>query len=163
MKIPKWPNRLLSVDPGFNTGWAYWEGTDTPKTGHIVAIEKVTNVALRLRDLAEQFSAVLGKYHPQRIIIEDQWFSEYNMTSLASAKTGAMKKLTWLTGAYLVVCFDVGVTPELVLPVKWKGQMDDLAVKKRVELVTGIKYKNPHIADAVGIGLNSVDRFITVI
>ena len=150
----------LSVDPGFNTGLAMWHGTATPITSLITATKSSVNPIIRINYLAEEFGKILNKFLPNRVIIEDQWFNEFSLNSLTSAKSGALKKLTWLTGAYIAVCGRFDITPEIISPISWKGNLNDEVVKMRVQLITGVFYKSSHIADAVGIGLNAVNNFI---
>lgn len=154
-------NDALTVDPGYDTGWAYWIGLSTPTVGAFSA-PKVPNTIVKIGTLIKQFSDVLVAKSPERVFIEDQWFSEYSMNSLTSVKSGAYKKLTWVVGGYIAVCYQLGIVPELISPIRWKGNMDDSAVRARVKLVTGDDYKNSHICDAVGMGLYVVDRFIKV-
>lgn len=156
----KYLRKTLSVDPGFNTGWAFWNGTSSPITGCMTS--KMNNPISVIGDLSQQFCQLVGSTKPVKIILEDQWFSEHSITSLVSSKTGAQKKLDWLTGAYISNSYRLNIPVEMVLPMMWKGNLNDEAVKKRVERILGIYYRNSHIADAVGIGLNAANGFIKI-
>jgi len=156
-----WLDDALTVDPGFDTGWAYWIGLPTPVTGFFSA-PKVSDTAVKIGALADNFRKILAAKNPRRVFIEDQWFSEFSLNSMTSVKSGAFKKLTWVVGGYIVVCSEFNIVPELIAPIRWKGNMNDAAVRARVKLITGDEFSNSHICDAVGIGLYIVDKFIKV-
>jgi len=161
MKYKKFPNDILSVDPGFNTGWAFWKGDSYPITGVITPDKKSSSIE-KIGYIGNCFEYLLIKWKPSLVIIEDQWFNQYSLKSLTSVSSGAFKKLTWMAGALIYLCISKNISVETILPIKWKGNMNDSMVKKRVELIIHTCYSNSHIADAVGIGLHYAGKFINL-
>lgn len=151
-------NRVLTVDPGWNTGWAYWtRGSFHPSTG--ILISKYTDPTDKLNDLSDQFGQLLTIQNPRFVMMEGTSFWVESLKSQVSFSRGDAIYLTYLIGQYMRECYLQKKKFDLILAIDWKGQMDDKKVKKRVLRRNAVDYKQfhgqywPHVTDAVGIGL----------
>jgi hypothetical protein len=161
-KIPKvdFPNNLLTVDPGDTTGLAFWEGTENPWTYSFHFPSKIRDKIEQLNWMTMQFEEIIKHKSPERIIIEEVQFWAGSLTSITAAKRRDLFKLSYLIGGYINCCHHQWIDKiQLVLSQDWKGQMNDAAVASRVYLLNGRRYPNPHVCDAVGMGLNEVGLF----
>ncbi len=168
------PCRILSIDPGRNTGWCVFDGGIYMGSG--VARSGATQRARVARDVSQQIEETCYTFDlfqggkTQLVIEMAQMFN--TATSYASVKRGDLLNLIYLTG---VICGRVqsqlASDPELVTPMQWKGQLPKdvviLRLQTHIELErTGqflhwTAWKNSrtsplirdHEADAIGLGL----------
>lgn len=160
----KYPENTFTIDPGDNTGWAYWNGTDKPISGSFTFPNGI-------KDRTEQISALAYTFHKlilvtltsgkkiEEIVIEEVALWEGSLNSMTSAKRGTLFKLAYTVGAYIDRAGMNNIPVKLVKPQSWKGQLDDEAVLLRVQLITGIECSNFHQSSAIGIGLNEAGIF----
>lgn len=155
---------LLAVDPGDNTGWAYFDGSISPMVGQITLSrsKNVVGQPAQLEWMWEKFSALLSEVNPRGVILEAVEFWSGSVKSRAAASRQNLSKLAYLVGGYGSICTAMGIEWGLLPSRNWKGQMDDAAVKARVIRANGLTYATPHITDAVGIGLHFAGVFTKV-
>ena len=160
--MPK-PTYILTIDPGQNIGWAlwdweYWDTLVPPiRTGVQVKTTK-TNWFSGLKVTHKRFQRMIERQvylkNLSTVYIEEPYYAEGG-TALASAKSGALVKLSIAVG-WLVGYFSThGVQVELVSVQAWKGQLSKELVAKRIQRKLGkraAKIKS-HAIDATGIGL----------
>lgn len=155
----------LTIDPGDNTGWAYWDNSLNPVVGSFSYDKTLKGKPLQIQNLAAMFETMLTNefYRKglkiEQVVIEEVSIWEKSLTSMASAKRGDLFKLAMVIGAYIDRCGAFYLPVKLVKPNDWKGQLPDYAVARRVQQITGNEYANPHIYSAVGIGLNEIGIF----
>ncbi len=158
----KYLQRSITVDPGFSgttkdgTGWAYWNGSKFPTTGLIKEIKKkkkILSIEERIENLFFHFASILTLYQPKKLIIESMAVWAISPTSMSSATSGKLMNLQALVGGYCAMAFSQGVNFKMILPAKWKGQLNKEAVIKRIYRINKTTYPN-HISDAVGIGFS---------
>lgn len=152
--------KVLTIDPGFNTGYAYWEKTLKPVVGSYKVPNryKKETIECKMVLLFREFEIVLRTFDPIKCIIEsvENWDS---LKSNTASKRGDLAKLAYLVGGYSEICRKNGVLFELISARKWKGNLPNKVVEKRVTYVNGETYPNDHIACAVGIGLHKMGAF----
>lgn len=149
-----YPASTLTVDTGWNTGWAFWRGTNRPVTGiiRITGEARVARDCERLGIMYAEFSALVKLMRPKKIYLEA--VEKYQtMAGQAAADSGDLFKLAYLIGGYIRVGQLGGAGVTLLTAPEWKGNMSKEITGRRVELATGLKYPN-HICDAVGMGLH---------
>jgi Holliday junction resolvasome RuvABC endonuclease subunit len=149
-------DRVLTVDCGDHTGWAYWEKDNIQEPNaygciNLLASAKSWDKARQLRYMFDKFTNVVDDYKPASIVLEtlEAWGNDEE--SLAAVRSGSLFKLAYLIGGYIHIagkCAEV----ELILAREWKGQMDKEATKFRVQRVAGQRYSNSHVYDAIGMG-----------
>lgn len=149
-------NNVITVDPGKTTAWAYWSGDLQPKVGSLREGKYDKNKPLeeQMEKMWSKFAMIIRKNNPSVCYMEGVEVWTTSMRSQIASKTSALFKLTFLLGGYCRICQQEGIKFGIVYPSRWKGQMNDDAVKARVKRANGNEYKNPHITDAVGIGLS---------
>lgn len=157
--------RVICIDPGLDknggTGCAFW-----PFLKHKTAISaatvprKVILIQSKTKDwlertgsIANQFQAFIKDMRADHVVIEGQELWGGSAKSHASASTGALFKLTILTGRLIQIASDAGAITEILQPSKWKGQLSKEAVDERIKRELNKSYPN-HISDAVGMGLH---------
>lgn len=149
-------NKILTVDPGDHTGFAYWKGDLYPITGQINLPSKLRDSILeeQLNYMANQFVYEVKKNQPSIIYIEGVEFWEGSFKSLTSAKRQNLSKLAYLVGCYFRVVTEMKI-PCRVFPARiWKGQMPNKVLEAKIYRINGQKYASEHILNAVGIGFS---------
>lgn len=153
--------RVLTVDPGWNTGWAFFQGDLDPIHNEIKLDRSIPNFDKegRLGNMFYQFGWMVEELQPKTVYIEDTDFRPGSLVSEVSHRRGDIHTLSNLIGCYFAACINKSIEC-LLLPARiWKGNMDDQAVRARVYSITGRYYPSPHITDAVGIGLSRMGIF----
>lgn len=160
-------NNVITVDPGWNTGIAYWIGDLKPITFLIKEPprrKKIKIEPVRLRYMFSKFEAAL-KSTPQDKIdtcyIEGVEMWSGNVRSLTSAQRGNLFALAYIVGGYISICYRFGITTKLVYPrgnkakgqVMWKGQLNEKKIIARIKRINGMIYPE-HVREAVGIGFS---------
>lgn len=143
---------IMAVDPGVNTGWAYWEHGEPDivptNTGVIRAAIVEGDDDRQYRSLFQKFSDILMITDPTVVIIESTGFWKNSPRSRRSAAAGSLVKLTMICGG---LC---ALSPAFrtVAPMTWKGNLPDDVLEKRILKLTGSSYRE-HEREAVGLGL----------
>lgn len=147
----------MTVDPGMNTGWAYWHGDSNPATG-VFRFKKKNHSATTEQQLVYmwwEWSQLLNSLQPSIVYIEDCTTFASLVSSTASLR-GDLSKLSKLIGGYACQCMLYNIKFELWHP-RWKGTMKEDVVHRRVQRALGRKYRN-HEVIAVAMGLKLVDE-----
>lgn len=160
------PGVTLTVDTGMNTGWALWRYSPSINSrvffdtwGTIKAKGKDTEE--RLGSLFYQFKNILCSYLPHYVYLEGQEMWSGNVTSVASAGSGSLFKLSYITGMYFGEVCEAGARPIIVNPTQWKGQLTKNATDLRIQRAfinfpkvrEQLEKESEHARDAIGIGL----------
>lgn len=148
--------KILTIDPGMNTGWAMWQYGDEPISTGVFRQAKFKNKVLPLRaqlnSLWEQFGMLMLQLRPDEVIIESAGFWPGASKSHAALFSGDLTKMLLLIGGYCHKASSVRIPWELVEPSKWKGQLTETALHARIERRIGKTFRQ-HEQEAVGIGL----------
>jgi len=147
---------FLSIDPGVNTGWAYWKrGVKVPAKTGIFRIDKDDKTPIeKLKTLAHNYRKLVDFFCPGAIIIEDCEYRGNSRKGQASAASGALALLSKIVGGYAMM----PERPTILIPaIQWKGNLPGTVVDQRVHRETGIHYRE-HEREAVGIGLHVWER-----
>lgn len=146
---------VMTVDVGNTTALAYWNGNLNPETEHYVLSTVFGDHCTRGNIIAwmgKMFEQYITWYKPERVLIEG--VKVYNSVKGDACKnSGDIIHLSYLVGSYATIAMFNKCKVEIITAPQWKGTMSKEATKTRVELITGLTYKNEHIYDAVGIGL----------
>lgn len=147
-------NDILTIDPGFHTGYAYWTGNNDPITGcfNLSRGKKVVTIEDQLNDMWLKFSALIKTLEPVGCIIESVEHWGGSLKSRTASSKGDLSKLSYLIGGYSYICSKKGISFKLVPAKTWKGQLPNSALVGRVKMINGKEYPNDHILCAVGIG-----------
>lgn len=152
--------KVLTIDPGWNTGWAFWKGNLNPLYGSFKLDPTIDSKEAKLGCMIYQFGKLIDDLEPSLIFIEETDFRPGCLKSDVSHRMGHIHTLSNLIGCYFTLCVKFKSADCRLLPVvSWKGNMNDDAVRARVYSVTGSYYPNPHITDAVGMGLSRMGVF----
>jgi hypothetical protein len=157
---------VITCDPGWNTGLAYWMGDYTPITYIIKEPPRRKKIKIepaRLKFMFQKFNAILCSHAPlvDSVYIEGVEMWSGNVRSLTAAQRGDLFSLAYLVGGYISICQSKGVSVKLVYPrgnkakgrVMWKGQLNTEKLIKRIYRINQQKYPE-HIREAVGIGFS---------
>lgn len=155
----------MTVDTGWNTGWAYWiRGNLHPRTGIFIA-PKDDDPIEKIWYLSREFNKVIFELEPRLVYLEGTQFWEGSIKSEMAWKTEDLIYLSYLIGAYISVCKSSRVDVSIITAIQWKGQMTDEQVKLRVARRNAMDYsvlygsRWPHVTDAVGMGLSIMGIF----
>lgn len=161
-------SNVVSVDPGWNTGLAYWTGDIYPMTSIIEEPPRRKKLKLeppRFYYMFSKFEAYMKAKNPDEMLIEgvEMWMG--STVSMAAAARGNLFSLAYLVGGYMAICYRLKIKVRLVYargkkakgnqPAKetWKGQLNAGAIDKRIYRLNKTKYPE-HIREAVGIGFH---------
>lgn len=164
--------KFMTVDPGWNTGIACWSSLHPAPMSN--ALERLPSaldrkevpIETKLSWMSMQFLSQLKAYQPNECYMEGTTFWGSNVASFTSFARGNAIGLTYLVGTYFQCCITLGIKPIIIPPQKWKGQMPDDTVEKRIDMRLGKnwvrdkledvhgKTRKVHVAMAVGIGLD---------
>jgi Holliday junction resolvasome RuvABC endonuclease subunit len=148
---------MISIDPGMHTGWAYWEDGELADYGQYSI--KHDDLGKDLHALFQDISMLFARLKPDRILVEFPNMWAGSAVSAAASASGDLLKLAAMVGGIMALGHEIGSTVSIVLPAKWKGQLDKDAVKVRVKRSLGIDEKSSHMNDAIGIGLWALGKF----
>lgn len=144
--------KIMTVDPGYNTGYAVWQDGKLVHNG-VYRARKLDNAEFdrRQKHLWDEFEYLLSLYFPHKVYIENISVYSNSAKSMASATKGDLTKLAVIAGGYAALSFRKNIDVEFVEPRKWKGQLSDQNIKEWTFKATG-KHFREHERDAVGIG-----------
>ena len=157
-------NRVVSVDPGWNTGLAYWVGDNFPITDIIKEPPKRKKIRIeitRIKFMLDRFEAYVKSKNPKLLILEGVEMWSGSTRSMTSAARGDLFALAYLVGGYIAICYKLGIKSELVYArggkerKTWKGQLGPEQVAKRIYRINKVEYPE-HIREAVGIGFSKM-------
>jgi len=153
--------KMLTVDPGLNTGWASWYKDELLDSGIIkkpsLAIEEYAGH--RLTYYWSQFDTLLYKICPKICIIESVTIYAGSAKSMASATKGNLTFLSILIGGYVRDCARRGLDFKLIEAREWKGTMSKAITEKRIKKVNpNLTITNNHVLDAIGIGYSHLGK-----
>ena len=154
-------DRLLSLDPGNNTGYALFiNSCCTEFYGTIRCPKKIKELENieQIFYMSKKLNGILRQYKPLTCYIEGVTVWADSLKSITSAVRGNLIKLAYLIGSYSHTCELNGVAVRIVTPQEWKGQMSKEVVAKRVYRAVHLTFPNDHITDAVGIGLYALGQ-----
>lgn len=155
-------NKVITVDTGWNTGWAYWEKS-IPITGSIILPSGMRGTRClteeKLCYMWDHFDRLLYRLKPRSVVLESTEYWGDSLKSVTSHKSGDVHTLTLLVGGYAKSLKDMTI-PFTLLPARaWKGNMTDDQVARRVQYIMKKTYESFHVYDAVGIGLSRMKIF----
>lgn len=149
---------FLSVDPGWNTGLAYWQGDNKLPWVDIIT-EPGKNKKLKLEEdriewMFQKFEAKIKALPPvyDKCFIEGSELWTSSPVSMAAAARGDTFGLAYIIGGYMFTCMKYRLGVEIINPKKWKAQLNRLKLTYRLNTLLGVEYKE-HIREAVGLGL----------
>lgn len=152
----------LFIDPGINgTGLAFFRSlppTDAKTVegvGWTVITSKEKHWDTAAYDIAAhvEFAVQEQEAWPEHVVIEFPGLWSASALSMASASSGDLFKLAFLTGVLATLMREIARAPVILIsPQAWKGQLPKSIVQERVEKLLGEEVPN-HAADAVGMGL----------
>jgi len=154
----------ISVDPGWNTGLAYWVGDNEPLTHLIKEPPKLKKNRIevdRMQFMFERFRAYLKVRFVKRVLIEGVEMWQGSTKSMTAAARGDLFALSYLVGGYSAIAMRMGFEVSLVYArggkghETWKGQLTPEALALRIDRLNGQTYPE-HIREAVGIGFHKL-------
>lgn len=153
-------HRVLTIDPGWTSGWAFFRGDLNPYFGDFRLDHTIKEKELRLDDMVRKYAELIDRLRPKLVYIEETDFRPGSLKSDVSHRMGHIHTLSYLIGGlFTLTVFYKRMECRLLPAISWKGNMNDNAVRARVYSITGRNYPNPHITDAVGMGLSRMGVF----
>lgn len=141
-------SRILGIDPGYGRlGYAVIDvvrGKPKAVTYGVITTEKGIGMPERLLEIAADVRGVIGKYKPERLVIEELFFAKSTTTAL---KVAEVRGVIFLLGAEAGLEV-VEVKPNAVkLALTGYGKADKRQMQDMVKVVFDLK-KAPKIDDA---------------
>ena len=158
--------RTLTIDPGWTTAIAEWQGSLMPMM-HVIGLPRAmrgkdADWGGQLKHMSTQFMNILERISElghtlDTVIIEGVEMWEGNLISMTAARRGDTFRLASLAGAYAGVAGLVGFDVVMLTPRQWKGQLTKAATEARVKrrwADYGIEHEemSDHEWDAIGLG-----------
>lgn len=140
--------RILGIDPGYGRlGYAIIDvvrGRPKAVTYGVITTPKGVSMPERLLEIAADVRGVIGKYKPERLVIEELFFAKSATTAL---KVAEVRGVIFLLGAEAGIEV-VEVKPNAVkLALTGYGKADKRQMQDMVKVVFDLK-KAPKIDDA---------------
>lgn len=145
---------ILAIDSGIEkTGYAIFKDSKYITSG-LIKTSKLTKKQKRLEDIYLKTQAIIKKYRPKIIILEQLFFFKNQKTAIGVSQT---------QGALLLLAAQHNINIEFLTPLQIKqiitgyGQADKKSVQKMVNLILKLPHgkvlKQDDEADAVACGL----------
>jgi hypothetical protein len=153
-KNPAVSKTILALDPGYFTGWVFFQGGEQPKIllSGILAVRKGTWTE-KTWYLTDKFKSLLASSPvPDIVVCELPEFWQGSDRGDRAATRGFLVELAYLVGCYAGVCCERDIEFKPVEVRRWKGQMSKDACDARIKRRLGLAFPN-HIADAVGLAM----------
>lgn len=147
----------LFIDPGINTAYSFFIGSVVPVDTGIIKTDKLMRQTKEnyIRFMGDLFSNLLSDKEPTMLTIEEPEFWGTSFKSMTAITSGSLFHLNAIVYTFCDRCAVASIPFKLVKPREWKGTMSKEATKKRVEIITGMKWDNEHIIDSIGMGLST--------
>lgn len=165
-------NDVLFIDPGITgTGFAFYPTIITSRVRGIKLTANAEGENLytgvyrpkgseawegKVADACAWFNGLMGATKPNLVVIELPELWAGSATSLASASSDALFKLTYLVGGFgeVIRRFPNSRLPLLIKAQDWKGQLPKEVVINRIKAVfTDLEKIRDHEGDAIGMGV----------
>jgi len=153
--------KIIAIDPSYEDGGLGYAILESPEklllwgTTHSDApkdapFEQKVAAALVVLERDILHCGLMGERGRLVIEMPEVWGG---FKAAMSTKTGVLHKLFFFVGALWQWGRERQLSPVLIPVREWKGQLPKEVTRKRVEDTFGIKTKNTHEADAIGLGL----------
>ena len=152
---------ILTIDPGFKTGWACFKYIDPNQSKSILKADLKTNLVTgcfsalsylpfidKINELCLDFGLFIQNNPGNTCIIErvEMWPASPNSYIPSLKRKGEVVpdliKLSYLIGGYLEICRQFGVSVKLINFSKWGGQLKPSGIRAQVEHILNRKFKN---------------------
>ena len=151
----------VTIDPGKNTGIAFWGGTFFPSTSTINYKDVIrANLSEYIEYMTDSLHDLLSAHNTfyNFIQIEGVVVWDSSAKSMASATRGDLITLSYLVGAYIVVAQEFTKEVRIKTATQWKGQLSKEGTAARVKRINKHTYENDHVTDAVAMGFANVEE-----
>lgn len=169
MKIDFKKQNLLTIDPGDNTGWAFWQYGKIKDAGMFKINSRVhTNISDQYRFLWKSFTALANNCGKNTFVfIEGCEVYSGSVKSITAAKKREgqaipnLFKLAYLIGGYAQICTQLSLQYKIITFSAWGGNLSPEAVRAHVhQFGNDITYCSQHIYDAVLMGYYCIKGMI---
>ena len=157
-----YPDKILTVDCGMDvTAWAHWNGTPFPENGCFRCPASMRSDPYKTRSyMSHHLYKVLIHYDMWLLKVYIEGTQMYRgVIGQAAVRSGSIFELSYLVGRYEELCYSSNIDCEIINAPDWKGQMTKEQTAEKIKMINGVKYKNEHITDAVGMGFGIVGAF----
>lgn len=152
---------VLGIDPGYNRcgfGVIIGSGADWVHKAHgVITTEKLTDFSERLREIADDYDALLKRFKPDLVVIEELFFSKSTTTALKVAEArGVLRMLAARRGIPVIE-----VKPnEVKLALVGHGRAEKRQMQEMVKMTLKLaKIPKPDdAADALAVALAGASR-----
>ena len=113
--------KILSFDQAANvSGWSYWEDRKPKEWGVITPIPKSLKDGPRLSSLRKQFKALIEKYNPDMVLIENPVGGEEDKEKGPENNWKTMQTLCQVQGVLIQVIDELKKPIEIISPSSWQ-------------------------------------------
>lgn len=113
--------KILSFDQAANvSGWSYWEDGKPVEWGIVSPIPSSLTGGARLYSLRKQFKALIKKYNPDQILIENPVGGEEDKKAGPTANWKTMQVLCQVQGVLLELIDECLKPVEIISPSSWQ-------------------------------------------
>jgi hypothetical protein len=155
---------MLTVDPGFHTGVAYWKDglLRSFESFNVSTAKAIKTDEDRLRDMWKKFDGYLQdlEFDVSICYIEGVEAWGGSLKSRTAGARGDLSKLAYLVGGFCFICLLRDIEFKVIKVREWKGNLPKSVVESRVRKgIIGLpELTNEHTIDAIGIGLSKLGR-----
>lgn len=124
-----------------------------------VDVSRESSLYNRFNILTKSFEKVLKTVKIEKCVIETPSFWPSSLVSNIAVGKSSLFLVSNIIGVYVGLCCLNDIKVKMITPVEWKGQLNKKQIQRRVEQVYNLNdyfYKNEHVNDAIGIGLNEL-------
>jgi hypothetical protein len=148
--------RFLSIDPGIEFGWAFWNGGRAPAATGVFHPEAHEDYFVRAASTAKYFGQLISIHAPIECVY-CEWPSHMEgERGGVTARGGSLVKLAYIVGVMAEASRQRRVPFVPVPVIQWKGQLSKENIQHHIRRILGERSCLPfksHAWDAVGIGL----------
>lgn len=149
---------MVSVDPGLNTALAWWDGPKLYRTLILRAppAKKMSDMD-RMLYLFDRFTEALQGDDPIDTVYIEGVRSFQSARSWASSTRGNLALLSYIVGGYVHICQEYEL-PCVIVDPKWKGQLTEGALERRIRRAGYRGTMREHEREAIGLGYSVTGR-----
>lgn len=146
-------HKVLTVDPGWHTAMCFWMDNEIYSITQIDILKEKLTTEEKLHYMSLHFEKNYLFNTAETVYIEGVELWKESARSQMSSSKGHTFTLAYLVGMYCQIVSKLRGDFKIIMPSKWKGQMNNEILRNRVSRLHTFDDKpSEHILCAAGIG-----------